>query len=298
MLVIVILTAISSYMISISVADLIFGERVRRDYLSSFYENISGIKKNKKNKKRKKKSYVIDKKSYLKYSIASSMIIFIFAILFFRSVGSAILFSLGGFFYPKFMMKKKMEKRKEVLNIQFREALLSISNSLKAGNSLAGALERSLTELKNIYKKQIEKPMIYELELIVYELQIGKSVTEALIRFKERVKLEDVNSFVNAAVITEKTGGNLTEVMGNVSDMISDKIEVKREISTLTAGKRTEAKLLTIMPVCVVLILSMIAPSYMAPMYETVLGKFLMMLGVSFLIINYFIGKRIINISV
>lgn len=297
---IILLVGVCTFLICNMIFDVIFGSNMKKNYLSRYYGQISGIQKKEKriSKRKKNTAYILDKKSYFKYSLLMSLVIFIFGIIFFRSIGSAILFSLGGFIYPRILSKRKIAKRREQLNTQFREALQSISNSLKAGSSLSVAIERCLLELKQLYGSNRQKPIVDEFELIVYDIQIGKSITEALEGFKKRVHMEDIDSFVNAAIITEKTGGNLTEVMANVVEMISDKIEVKREINTLTAGKRTEGKLLTFMPVAVVIILSMVAPTYMAPMYETFAGKILMVLGVVLLLLNYFIGRNIINIEV
>lgn len=300
MTLILLFIGISTFLVCTLIFDILFGSRMKQNYLSEYYRHINGMPKKQENVPQKKKNtvYVLDRKVYLKYSFGIALLIFFAGIIFFRSVGSAIFFSLGGFVYPRYLLKRKIERRREILTIQFREALQSISNSLKAGSSLQVAIERCFGELKLLYRKKKDKPIVEELELIVYDLQIGKSLTEALQGFKRRVHMEDIDSFVNAAILTEKTGGNLTEVMSNVVEMISDKIEVKREISTLTAGKRAEGKLLTFMPVGVVLILSMVAPSYMAPMYETFAGKLLMIFGVVLLLINYLIGRKIINIEV
>lgn len=215
-----------------------------------------------------------------------------------NSFAVALAVSLVSFYIPKLRMMKSSKRREEIFTYQFREMMFSVSNSLKAGASLQKALERSLIDLGEIYKNQIEKPVLEELEIIIYEIKVGKSIDEALIDFRDRVKLEDVNSFVNAAIITNKTGGNLTEVMNNVAQIIGDKIQIKREIVTLTAAKRSEAKLLTFMPIGLVSILFFVSPSYMEPMYQTLIGKLLMVFGTLLIVANYFIGKKIVDIDV
>lgn len=256
-------------------------------------EAVSFLKRPKKNKNIK-----MDARTYIRYAFPMAAGIFGFCILFLRSIPLAMIFSLGGLLYPGTLIRNKIRKRKEILNIQLKDALLSISNSLKAGASLQTAIERSSEDVGRVLKMQIEKPMLEELEAIMYDLHIGKTLEEALISFRKRAQLEDVDIFVNAAIITKEKGGNLTEVMSNVSESISDKIQIKREIMTLTAGKRAEAKLLTSMPVLLVLTLSFLSPSYMRPMYETALGKTMMVSGLLLLLANYIIGKKIININI
>lgn len=187
-------------------------------------------------------------------------------------------------------------KRKELFIYQFREALISMSNSLKAGASLPAAIGRCKTELSNTLRIQPEKPMLRELEIMVNEINMGKSLAEVLGSFQKRMNLEEVDNFVNAAIITEKTGGNLSEVMVNVCTMIGDRIQMKREIESLTAGKRSESRVLTIAPIIILPALALLSPSYLKPMYDTLLGKSLMVLAVMLLVTNYIVGKKIMNI--
>jgi len=199
-----------------------------------------------------------------------------------------------------YLVYKKIKhqiKNKEALIFQFREALISISNSLKSGANLSTSIERCKNELTHTLKEQVEKPMLKELEIMVNELNLGNSASWVLNNFKERVKIEEVENFVNAAIITEKTGGNLAEVMENVCIMIGDRIQMKREIESLTAGKRNESRVLTIVPLIMIPLLAILSPSYLRPMYETFFGKVLMAIGVILLVANLIIGKKIMDIE-
>lgn len=302
MLAISVLSGIIVYLMMENILDAILGPAIGYHHMIEYFAAIKGEEKRGKKKKlgkpEKRKELKMNTKTFLSYALPISVLIFGFCLLFFRSRAIAFFFSMSGLFYPRVVMNKKIKKRKELLNIQLREALQSISNSLKAGSSLQSAIERCLEDVKRVLKGQPEKPIVEELEIIVYELQLGKSLDEALIAFQNRADLEDVTTFVNAAIITKEKGGNLTEVMANVCEMIGDKIQIRREIMTMTAGKRAEAKLLTFAPVVLVLVLSVLSPSYMKPMYETLVGKIMMITGIVLLLINYFIGKKIIDINV
>ena len=139
--------------------------------------------------------------------------------------------------------------------------------------------------------------MLTELELMVSEINMGNNLAEILLGFQERNPIEEVDNFVNAAIITERTGGNLSEVMVNVCDMIGDRIEIKREIESLTAAKRGESKILTIAPLVILPAMLFISPSYLKPMYDTLLGKGLMALASVLIIGNYILGKKIMDIK-
>ncbi len=302
MLTISLVTVIFTYCLAKTILDICFGQVPPDDYLNKYYKTVRG-EETKKTKKivispNKFHGDNINGKKYQQYALVAAVMTFLFCIVVLKNIIFAMILSVTALLYPPHMMKAKKKKRKDLLNVQMREAMQSISNSLKAGSSLQVAVERCLEDMKRILKTQVDKPIVDELEVMIYEMQVGKTLDEALIGFKNRVQLEDVDTFVNAALITKEKGGNLTEVMANVAESISDKIQIKREIMTLTAGKRSEAKLLTIMPLCLVVGLTFLSPTYMKPMYETNLGRTMMTVGVIFVAANYIIGKKIINIDI
>jgi len=249
-------------------------------------------------KKKKRFKTNTNKKSKLSnpvyLGVLSSIAFFIIT----YNIGIALIMGVLGYLYPSLSEKEKSRKRMNVLNIQFRDAMQSVSNSLRAGKSLENSLETCLEDMNRLYKYQTEKPIVEEWELIVKDLRIGRGITEVLVDFRDKVKLEDVDTFVNSAIIVNEKGGNLTEVMSNVAEMISDRIEIKRDIMTMTAGKRMEAKMLTFMPIILVGMIAFLSPSYLAPMYESFWGKVLLCIATVMLIGNYFIGKQIIDIEV
>lgn len=267
---------------------------------TKFFKNkveVQGAKKEKLSQRFKKLYSSSKKSSLIRHPIILPILVFAAVWFILKNLGAALLVSAGSFIYPKMREKERQKKRKDILNIQFRDALQSVSNSLKSGNSLTKSLERCLYDMQRLYKYQLDKPIIDEWEIIVSDLRIGRPVKDVLRDFQNRAMLEDVDTFVNAVIIINEKGGNLTEVLSNVAEVIGDRIEVKRDIMTLTAGKRMEAKMLTFMPIVLVGLLSLISPDYMKPMFDNFFGKLLASLGVIMLLANYFIGKQIIDIE-
>ncbi|MCR5254805.1 MAG: type II secretion system F family protein [Acetatifactor sp.] len=218
-------------------------------------------------------------------------------IVLFRNVFIAFLFSIVSlaliYWYMTVTHKKKSM---EIFMNEFKEAMLSMSNSLKSGASLPVAIARSRAELD--YVSSVKESILKEeLDRVINEINLGISTDEALENFKERMKSEEVDSFVNAAVITNRVGGDLSEVMIRVCDMISDKIEIKREIVSLTASKRSESNILSVAPLIMVPFLILIAPGYVAPMFNTTVGKLLMGLAIVMLFVNFILAKKIMDIK-
>lgn len=190
------------------------------------------------------------------------------------------------------------KKRQEALGLSMRDFMISITNSLKAGNSLQTAIEKSIDDLKRIPSGRYGNPMLEEAEKIVHDIRIGRSMDEALIAFRDRVRTEDADIFVNMTLKIVEKGGDISEILSMVSGMIGEKIIFKRETMTITAAKRYEAKILTIVPVVMVIFLALSAPSYMKPLFDTMFGKTISFIGFFLLTVNYYVGQKIVDIEI
>ncbi len=227
------------------------------------------------------------------------LLIFFLGMLFFQNKFFALLFSLLALFYPRFQRKRAAQKREAIFLNQFRDGMYSIASSLRAGASLQTALKRCEDDLRKEHVTQKDKPMLEEISQINHDIEFGMSVDQSLRAFKERMKnLEDVEQFVDSILITRSKGGNLTKVTQNTSERIADKISIQQEIQVATAQKRSEAKVLTFFPLAIVLILLVLNPEYMRPMYENIVGNFMLFLAALMLVANYLVGKKVTDIDV
>src|SRR5690625_3219392 len=224
--------------------------------------------------------------------------IFVFGIFLFRSMLPALLMSFIGLLYPRIKLSRDKKRLEEKMLLQFREAIMSLASSLKAGSSLQTALQRCETDLDRELRLQKEKPMLDALRSMNSDIQLGKPIDDVLTDFKNDHDLEDISHFIDAIIMTRSKGGNLADVITNTAESISDKILIQQEIKLATTQKRMEAGILTFMPVGLVIILMILNPGYMQPMYETTLGTILLFLAIIMLVINYFIGRKVTNIDI
>ncbi|HYF79910.1 MAG TPA: type II secretion system F family protein [Symbiobacteriaceae bacterium] len=230
-------------------------------------------------------------------ALAAAVLIFVGGT-FFQSWPIGLLLALASPFYPRLLERSLRLKRREALNIQFGLALQVMAASLRAGASLRSAIERSTEDLERMLAGQPLKPMLTELERVVRDLQMGFSLEEALIRFRDRVALEDVNDFVGAVLLCRVRGGNAAAVMASIAEIIEDKISVRQQIQTLTAGKRMEGNMITFAPPVMVGLLTFTAPGYLTPLYERFAGQVLLVVGSACLVAAYLIGRRLMEIEV
>lgn len=241
--------------------------------------------------------YVMSRKEKNVYIILAAVVIFAVGMIFYHNVILSALLALFAFKFPKIRRNQIIAKRKRDLNIQFKDLLYSLSSSMVAGRSLEMAFKDALKDLQVIYPDS-NAYIMRELAYIVRCIEMNMTVEEAVGQFAERAHIEDIESFGDIVRICKRTGGNLVEVIKSTSNMIGDKIETKNEIETTITAKKFESRVLTVTPILMVLILSMSSPDYMAPVFNTVAGAFVMTVAIVFFTAAFFISEKIINIEV
>lgn len=245
-------------------------------------------------KKQKKK--LKTRQEYIEYVLAFFVVFFISS-LFFKDRTMGIIFGIGALMIPRVHKKHRRKKEMDLFLEQFKESLRLIKNTLKVGKSLQTAIIHTEMELAKIYASD-KAPIRRAYKSMSESIQMGVALNEVLIQFKTQYPCEETENFVDIAMITHRKGGNLVEVIESIESFIITTIYVKREVKILTASKTMESKMLTLMPFFLVTVISILSPEYMAPLYETTLGKILMGIGVLLIVANYIIGTKIVRIDV
>ncbi len=240
--------------------------------------------------------YVIPIKMKIFYSLIAAAFIFTVSYLFYRSILFASILSPFGILYLKYKRGKIIIKRRNELNLQFKDLLISLSSSLSAGRALENAFESALEDLLVLYPSD-EAYIIKETKIIIHKLSYNITVEEAISDFAKRSKLDDIKNFSDVIIICKRTGGNLIEAIKNSAGIISDKIEMKQEIETLLSSRKFEQKILNIMPIGMVFVLSVTAAEYIEPVFNTSQGRLAMTVCLLLLIAAFLISNKIMNIK-
>lgn len=241
--------------------------------------------------------YKLSIKERIFFIIFAAIVIYVIGFIFYRShILSSVLTSLA-LLYPRMRAKELMKKRKNEFNLQFKEGLYALSSSLSAGKSIEIAFQDALKDLAILYPDP-NTYIIKEFEYIIRRIDMNETVEQALSDLSRRSHLEDVSSFVDVFITTKRTGGNIVNVIKNTSEVISDKVRIKQEIDTMVSQKKLEQKVLSFIPIFMILFLSWSAPDYMDMVFSTGLGRLLMTITVLILIVSYFISRKIMDIEV
>ncbi len=240
--------------------------------------------------------YKFSLKEHIRYSMEGIAVAIILGILFYQSILGILIISPMIYFYRKNKIKDLISERKWKLNLEFRDGIIALSAALEAGYSAENAFEEACKDLKQIYQ---ENTMILrEFSYIINQIHMNITVEKALCDFGERTGIEDILSFSEVFSTAKRTGGDLINVIKITSKIISDKIEVKREVITLISAKRMEANIMKLAPLLILIYLSVTSSGFLDPLYHNFLGMIIMTLFLVFYLGSFLLINKIVAIEV
>jgi tight adherence protein B len=207
-----------------------------------------------------------------------------------QNIISMLIAGLLGFLAPIGILKWKQQKRLQKFNAQIGDSLVLISNSLKAGYGFMQAME--------MVAKEMNPPIQAEFARVMQEVNLGSTTEEALIHLTERITSKDLDLVVTAMLIQRQIGGNLAEILDNISDTIRERIRIAGEVKTLTAQGRLSGLIIGALPVGLAAFLLMLNPQYMMELFTDPRGRLLVGYAVVAELIAIVIIKKIITIKV
>lgn len=241
--------------------------------------------------------YVMKPYEKLFYMLLAAGALFAVGYIFYQSIILSAILSVLALWYPKLRVRQIIEKRKKQLSLQFKDLLYSLSSSLSAGKGIENSFAEAQKQLRLIYPDE-DTFIIQELQIINRSFSLSVPIEEILSSFAERAHLEDVYNFVDVFNICNRLGGNLVQVIASTSSIISEKIEIKRDIETTISGKKFENRVLMAMPIFLVGLLSATAADFMEPVFHTIMGRVVMTFAIVLFMAAFFMGEKIMQIEV
>src|SRR6202167_3902804 len=195
-----------------------------------------------------------------------------------------------GAFLPYSFVSYRRQKRFEKIEELFPEAIDTVARAVRAGHAFTTALE--------MISNEGSEPLASEFRKLYEEQKFGMPVRDALMNLTERVPLVDVKFFVTAVMLQRETGGNLAEILDNLSYVIRERFKVQRQVRVHTAQGRLTMALLMAMPPAVVAILAVFSPEFVHPLFYDPIGHTLLVVSIALQTIGYFVIRKIIKIQV
>jgi tight adherence protein B len=195
-----------------------------------------------------------------------------------------------GAFLPYSFVSYRRQRRFEKIEELFPEAIDTVARAVRAGHAFTTALE--------MISNEVSEPLATEFRKLYEEQKFGMPVRDALMNLTERVPLVDIKFFVTAVMLQRETGGNLAEILDNLSYVIRERFKIQRQVRVHTAQGRMTMVLLMGMPPAVVTILWLFSPDFVRPLFNDPIGHTLLVASIALQTIGYFVIRKIIKIQV
>jgi len=194
-------------------------------------------------------------------------------------------------FLPYLNLKLKARKRLDKFTSQFPESLDLISNALRAGHSLMSSFQMVAQEMSD--------PVSTIFKVVYDDISLGIDVRQALDNMIQYMpKSVDLSFFITAIQIQREIGGNLAEVLDNLTYTIRERFKLLGQIKTQTAQAKLSGLVLAIAPLFVSLVIWIMNPEYLQPLIKTTLGNIILFITVIMATTGYVIINKITNIRV
>jgi len=204
--------------------------------------------------------------------------------------GIGILFGLLVPIAPYMIINSKLERKRRIFGEQLPDNLEVLASALRAGHSLIGAL--------SVVVENAPEPSRAEFSRVVADEQLGAPLEDALGVVVERMANRDLDQVALVARLQRETGSNSAEVLDRVVENVRARLELRRLVRTLTAQGRMSRWVLTFIPVVLALLLTLINPGYLNPLFDHGGGRLMLMVAALMITAGSLVIRKIVNIKV
>lgn len=187
-------------------------------------------------------------------------------------------------------IKRIVKKRSQAFLDQFPDVLDMIVRSVKSGFPLPTALQ--------LVAENMEDPVKAEFTMAVEEVAMGRSITQAVARMAQRIDEQDIDFFAVILVVQQETGGNLSEVLSNLSDVIRKRKQLRNKVKAITAEGRMTAWIMGLLPVVLFFVINISQPDYMAPFFSSSLGNILLGVAGGLVVMCIVVIRKLADIDI
>jgi tight adherence protein B len=214
------------------------------------------------------------------------------AVLFFHgTLTQAMIVTLvGGVALPPLVLRFLRSRRQKKFGAQFPDAIDIIVRSLRAGHPVPIAI--------TMVGKEMADPIGSEFGIVSDEMTYGSDLETAMRNLYFRVGTDDLPLFVTAVAIQRSTGGNLGEILENLSSVIRERFKMRRKIRALAAEGRASALILSALPIGMFAIIQFLVPSFYASVWDQNLTRIALTLAGCWMGVGNFIMYRMVNFRI
>ena len=191
---------------------------------------------------------------------------------------------------PLFVLGRMRRKRAAQFAEQLPDALDLMRSALQAGHGLVSSF--------TLIADEFPDPIATEFREVAEEVRLGLPMREALHNLTQRIDNHDTPLLAVGLLVAQDVGGNLAEVLDNISYTIRERFKLLRDMRVLTAQGRFSAMILTVLPFLLAVVMTIMSPEYMKPVFEERLGQWMIIYVFTSVIVGHVVMRRIMNFKV
>jgi tight adherence protein B len=202
----------------------------------------------------------------------------------------AALLGVGAMFAPQLVYRHLARRRLEAIELALPDVLAQIAGAMRAGATLSIAIENMLRETRG--------PISQEFGMVLKEQRVGVPIEQALVNLSQRVRCENVDLVVAAALIAKDVGGNLAEIFERLSTTLRQKIAMEGKINALTAQGKLQGWVVGLLPLGLLLVLSQLESRAVDALLSSLAGWIWLALILILELLGLFMIRKIVSIDV
>jgi tight adherence protein B len=220
-----------------------------------------------------------------------TVLVFVAIVVVRGSVLQALIMALiCGLLLPILVLRFLRNRRQKAFGAQFPDALDMIVRSLRAGHPVPIAISMVAREMRD--------PIGSEFGIIADEITYGADLESGLRNLYFRVGQDDLPLFVTAVAIQGTTGGNLGEILQNLSTVIRERFKMRRKIRALASEARASALILSSLPICIFAMVQIVTPEFYASVWDEPMTKEVLAMAGAWMMVGNFIMYRLVNFRI
>lgn len=204
---------------------------------------------------------------------------------------TAVALALGGLllFVPLLWLRSAEQKSLAKFHDQLPEGLDLLARALRSGHALSSGLEMLAEEMPD--------PLGAEFSAVVDEISLGLTLKEALENLCARVASSDLRYFTIAILVQKETGGNIAEILDNISQLIRERVKFKRHVASLTAEGKVSGVILVMLPIVMFFVIYFLNYDYISMLWIDKEGQKLLAGAIGMMTLGVVMIRRIIRIE-
>lgn len=203
---------------------------------------------------------------------------------------AGVLTAVVGAWLPTAYLKFRKNRRLAHFEEAFPEAIDMLGRAIRAGHPLSSGIQ--------MVGQEMAEPVGGEFRTIFEEQRFGIPFADVLLGLVDRIDLVDVRIFATAILVQREVGGNLAEILDNISTTIRARFKIRRQLRTYTAQGRMSGLVVGLMPFVVGLAFYAINPEYVRILFEHPIGRIMLVVAITLQIFGYLWVRKIVNIEI